>query len=75
MKRQETDLGGKRDELNEDREQPFIVLLETLLSLEASEVREKLSVAVMVPGEMGKVLQVWELERNAVVCYGCEASV
>jgi len=46
-----------------------------LLSLKASEVREELSVAVMVPGESGTVLKVCEPQRNAVICYGYEASI
>lgn len=46
-----------------------------LLSLKASEVWEELSVAVMVPGERGTVLKVCELQRNAVICYGYEASI
>lgn len=46
-----------------------------LLSLKASEVQEKLSVAVMVPGERGTVLKVCELQRNAGFCYGYEAYI
>lgn len=46
-----------------------------LLSSKASEVQEKLSAALMVPGERGTVLKVCELQRNAVIFYGYEASI
>lgn len=41
-----------------------------LPSLKESEVQEKLTVAVMVPGERDTVLKVCELQRNAGICYG-----
>lgn len=46
-----------------------------LPSLKASEVREKLSVPAMVPGERGTVLKVCERQRNAGICYGYEAYI
>lgn len=46
-----------------------------LPSLKAFEVREKLSVAVTVPGERGIVLKVCELQRNAGMCYVNEAYI
>lgn len=46
-----------------------------LPSLKASEVQEKLSIAVMVPGERGTVLKVCERQRNADICYDYEAYI